>query len=143
MWFWKQCVLFYLGGSVYMTLEFAWRGFSHFSMFLAGGCCFLLIGRLGKLPRPIPLPVRAVLGAGIITAVELLAGLIFNRSYTVWDYRKLPLNFQGQICLPFTLLWAPLSIAAGWLFHGAETQIDLRLRAPETRYAAARHRLFP
>ncbi len=97
-----------------MTLELLWRGWSHGSMFLAGGTCFLLLGSLRQLP--VRLPVRALLGAGVITSVELLTGLLVNRNYKVWDYRSLPLSFQGQICLPFSLLWVPVSIAAMGLY---------------------------
>ena len=46
----------------------------------------------------------------MITLVELVTGLLVNRDYHVWDYRKLPLNYRGQICLPFTLLWVPISL---------------------------------
>ena len=66
-------------------------------------------------PRP-PLPLRAVVGSFICTAGELLTGLIFNRTYQIWDYRELPLNYQGQICLPFSLLWVPLSALAAVIF---------------------------
>ena len=117
---WKKCVLFYLGGGTYMGLEFAWRGRSHGSMFLAGGGCFLLIGKLSKR---LSLPARAAAGAGIITGIELLTGLLFNSHHQVWDYRALPLNFKGQFCLPFTALWAPLSLVAGWLYTAAEKQL--------------------
>jgi len=46
-----------------------------------------------------------VAGAGIITMVELAAGLLFNRDYRVWDYRDQPGNWLGQICPVFSLLW--------------------------------------
>jgi len=45
----------------------------------------------------------------MITAVELATGLLVNRDHHIWDYRSLPLNYQGQICLPFSLLWIPVS----------------------------------
>ena len=112
---WISCVLFYLGGAGYMTLEFLWRGRSHGSMFLAGGSCFLLLGRLRK--RSLPLPFLAIAGSGVITGVELLSGLLFNRDYRVWDYRNLPLQFKGQICLPYSLLWLPLSLGAMELYR--------------------------
>ena len=48
--------------------------------------------------------------------LELGCGLLVNRDYGVWDYRHLPLNFQGQICLPYTLLWIPVSLAAILLY---------------------------
>lgn len=51
------------------------------------------------------------MGAGIITGVELVFGLIFNRALGmgVWDYSRVPLNLWGQICLPFTLIWLGFS----------------------------------
>ena len=99
----KHALLFGIGGISYVGLEFLWRGRSHISMFLAGGLCFLLLGRLHRLRPQLPLLVRGLVGSGIITSVELLAGLVANRDYSVWDYRGMPLNFHGQICLPFSL----------------------------------------
>ena len=110
-------LLFCLGGTGYVGLEYLWRGWSHYSMFLAGGACFLLLGKLNDIRPRLPLFLRGLAGAGIITAVELLAGLLFNRNYQVWDYRHLPVNFRGQICLPFFLLWIPISLGAMWLYR--------------------------
>lgn len=104
----KKPALFCLGGMAYVGLEYLWRGRSHISMFLAGGTCFLL---LGKLPRWNRLP-RAVAGSAVITAVELLFGLVVNRRYTVWDYRGLPGNFLGQVCILYSLLWIPVAAVA-------------------------------
>ena len=107
----RKLTLFAFGGGLYVGLELLWRRRSHWSMFLAGGICFLLVGKLRKLPTLL----RAVAGAAVITGVELGIGLAVNRDYRVWDYRSLPLNFRGQICLIFSLLWMPLSLAAGWI----------------------------
>ena len=73
---WKQSVLFYLGGMAYMGLEVAFRGWSHGSMFLAGGTCFLLLGKLQRAEPRLPLAVRMVLGPVTITAGELAAGAV-------------------------------------------------------------------
>lgn len=117
---WKNAVLFYLGGTAYMTLEFLWRGRSHGSMFLLGGLCFLLVGgRLGTASR-IPLALRLILGAGVITALELATGLLVNRDYSVWDYRRMPGQFLGQICLVYSLLWIPVSLLAMALYRWAQ-----------------------
>lgn len=110
----KYPLFFCTGGAGYMTLELLWRGWSHGSMFLAGGSCFLLLGSLNRLP--VPTPVKAVLGAGIITSIELMTGLIVNRDYRVWDYRTMPMSFRGQICLPFSLLWIPVGLGAMSLY---------------------------
>lgn len=107
---------FLLGGFGYVGLELLWRGRSHYSMFLAGGICFLLLGGLNRANPRLPMPLRCIAGALVITAVELAAGLLFNRQYQVWDYRDSPYNFMGQICLPFSLLWIPVSFGA-FLLH--------------------------
>ena len=118
--FWRKCVLFYLGGFAYMTLEFVWRGRSHGSMFLLGGACFLLIGRLNRLLRRITPALRLIAFSGAITTLELLTGLLVNRDHAVWDYRNLPLQFRGQICVPYSLLWIPVSFLAVMLYGSAE-----------------------
>lgn len=106
-----------------MTLELAWRGWSHGSMFLAGGTCFLLLGRLNALR--IPPAIKLLLGSAVITGVELTAGLLFNRNYTVWDYRNLPFSFLGQICLPFSLLWIPVGSGGMGLYRLLEKRLLL------------------
>ena len=114
-----------------MALEFLWRGRSHGSMFVLGGSCFLLLGRLYKRCRRICLAVKMLIGAAIITALELLTGLVFNRDHTVWDYRQLPCQFRGQICLAFSLLWVPVSLIAMVLYSGAERIVKRgQLRRP-------------
>ena len=100
--------LFGLGGSVYVGLELLWRRRSHVSMFAAGGVCFLLLGKIRDLG--LPMALKPLVGAGAITTVELGTGLLVNRDHHVWDYRKSPMNYRGQSCLPFSLLWIPLSV---------------------------------
>ena len=84
----------------------------------------MLLGKLDTVQPRLPLPLRAVTGAGIITMVELLAGMTANRDYTVWDYRDIPLNFCGQICLPFSLLWIPVSICGMFLYRKIERRLS-------------------
>ena len=106
-----------------MVLEFLWRGRSHGSMFLLGGLCFLLIGKLNHLLRRIPLALQLIASAVMITVLELGTGLLVNRDYSVWDYRTVSYNFLGQICLPFSLLWIPVSLLGMQLYHRAERLI--------------------
>ena len=112
--FWKNTILFYIGGMLYCGLELLWRGRTHSSMFLLGGGCFLVLGKVGALR--LPLPLRAILGGIAITAGELAVGLLVNRGFQVWDYRSMPMDFQGQICPMYTLFWILLS-PIGWLLH--------------------------
>ena len=119
----EKFLLFALGGSGYVLIELLYRGRSHFSMFLAGGICFLLLGKLEEVRPRLPVLPRALVGAGIITMVELGFGILFNRSYTVWDYRSVPGNYQGQICPRFFLMWIPLAWAAGQVYRKAAKQV--------------------
>lgn len=122
--FWKNSVLFYVGGTAYMLLEFCWRGRSAGSMFLLGGACFLLVGGKVAAWTRLPLALRLVSGAAVITALELLTGLLVNRNHQVWDYRSMPFQFMGQICLSYTLLWIPVSLAAMYLHERAEAALE-------------------
>ena len=122
----KKGILFSLGGLAYVALELLYRGRSHISMFLAGGTSLLLIGALNHVKPRLPLPLRAVAGAGIITMVELAAGLIFNRDYGVWDYRSQPGNWLGQICPQFFLLWILLSALVLLIYDPLEKLISMK-----------------
>ena len=105
--------LFMTGGAAYVLLELAFRQCSHITMFFAGGTCFLLIHLFcNRLEHRCRLWIKCLTGATLITAVELGFGLLFNRNFTVWDYSALPLNFLGQICLPFSILWAGITFPA-------------------------------
>ena len=119
----KQAILFNIGGLAYVGLELLCRGRSHISMFFAGGTCFLLLGKLSRTEPRLPFWAQGILGSVAITSVELLAGLLANRNYTVWDYRELPFNFYGQICLAFSLLWIPVSLGAILLYDQLEKRL--------------------
>lgn len=126
--FLKKLTYFILGGGAYVGLELLWRGRSHSSMFLAGGLCFLLLGKLSSIKPRLPLALRCLVGAGVITCVELAVGLLANRDYSVWDYRHMPLNYHGQICLVYSLLWIPVSFAAFLLYSLLERRLSGRQR---------------
>lgn len=55
--------------------------------------------------------LKCLIGMLIITGIELLFGVVFNilLDEKVWDYSRVPLNFLGQICLPFSIAWFGLS----------------------------------
>ena len=114
---WRTGILFYIGGMVYVLLEWCWRGWSHPSMFVLGGLCFALIGLLDEWQDHPPLWLQMLQGAAIVTVLELLVGLVVNRwlGWNVWDYSDMPFNLWGQVCLQFAVAWFFLSAAAVWL----------------------------
>lgn len=108
----KNWILFLIGGGIYVLLEIIWRGYSHWTMFLLGGICFLALGYINRfLPWETPLPLQMLIGAVIITALELLTGCIVNiwLGWNVWDYSNQPLNYYGQICTKASIGWYFLS----------------------------------
>ena len=124
----RDVLLFSIGGVGYYLLEVAFRGYSHFSMAICGGVCLWLIFHMNKRFAKKKLAVRALGGAFIITAVELICGCIVNLllGLRVWDYSHLPLNLLGQICLPFTVIWFllcfPICFVCGLLCKERLTQ---------------------
>ena len=100
--------LFLIGGAIYVLIELVYRGYSHWTMFLLGGLCFVLIGGVNEyIPWEMPLWLQAGIGAVIITALEFICGCIVNLAlgWNVWDYSNTPLNILGQVCLPFVIIW--------------------------------------
>ena len=103
-------VIFLIGAAAYSMLEILWRGYTHWSMTLTGGVCFLVLYALHIYGRWIPFLSRCIIGALAITAAEFTAGCIVNLylGWEVWDYSDVPLNILGQICPLYSLLWCGL-----------------------------------
>lgn len=111
----KYLFLFFVGGAAYYCLEIISRGYSHYSMFLCGGLCFIGCGILNESVKiEMSLISQMVLSSLLITTMEFITGCIVNLwlGWKVWDYSRLPYNFKGQICLIFSVVWFFLSLAA-------------------------------
>lgn len=110
--FLKHLFLFSFGGIAYIIIELIFRGSTHLSMFGLGGLCFLITGSLNELKGKRPSFLgQMLLSTVIITALEFVTGCIVNLwlHMRVWDYRGMPFNLLGQICLPFIIMWFLLS----------------------------------
>ena len=105
--FMKKLWIFMFGAYAYCFIEILWRGRTHWSMALAGGAVFLTLYFLRKRTNILTFPFVSM---GVITSVELIFGVVFNIALkmNVWDYSAMPLNYKGQICLPYSLLWFSL-----------------------------------
>ena len=105
---------FWLGGTVYQTLELWWRRRTHWTMFLAGGVCEVLLEFLcNGVFFALPLPFKFSFGC----VVNLKMGM------KVWDYSNLRGNILGQVCPYFSALWCVLSLPALLLLNLLHTAI--------------------
>lgn len=111
----KHLILFLIGGMIYYLIEVLWRGYSHWTMALLGGICFIAIGLINEIiPWEMKIWKQCLIGATIITVLEFITGIIVNikLEWQIWDYSQMPFNVLGQICLPFTLIWIAISFIA-------------------------------
>ena len=124
----KMIVLLLIGGTVYFCIEVLWRGYSHWTMALVGGLCFIAIGAINEyIPWEMGFVQQCFIGACNVTGIEFVAGLILNvwLELGIWDCSNLPCNIMGQVCLPFFFAWVALSAVAivvddylrYWLFN--------------------------
>ena len=97
--------VFMVGAAGYSLVEVLWRGYTHWTMSVTGGLCMLFLYQLNY--RIDGVFLKCLCGAAVITATELMAGLVLNcmLGWEIWDYSELPLNFKGQICLLYSVLW--------------------------------------
>lgn len=102
-------------GCLYYAAEVGWRGYSHWTMAVLGGVCFVLIGGINEaFPWEMPLLLQGVIGSAVVTALEFVVGVMLNLwlGLGIWNYSHLPCNVLGQICLPYSLLWVVLAMGA-------------------------------
>lgn len=111
----KPLILFIIGGFSYVMIEILWRAYSHASMFIVGGLCFIIIGGINEFyTYEMNLIDQMLISSIIITIIEFIAGCIVNiwLGLNVWDYSSVPFNILGQVCVPYMFLWFLLSFIA-------------------------------
>lgn len=106
---------FSVGGIAYGLIEVVFRGYTHWTMVLLGGFVLVLLNLINQ--SKISLWIKCILGATVITSLEYSVGMIVNVAlgWNVWDYSDKLLNYRGQICPQFSLVWLFLSIPAYWV----------------------------
>ena len=118
--------IFLTGGILYSLIEMLWRGYTHWSMTIAGGAALLLIHIINLKLRDRDILLRCLWGCLLITGVEFAAGVIVNLwlGLDVWDYSGMAFNVLGQICPAFSILWFLLSFPACMVSDGARKFFD-------------------
>ena len=103
-----------IAGCIYLLIELAWRGHTHWTMLPLAAVIFVCAGVLDEVEQPPSIWQQVILGTTIATALEFVAGIILNiwLGLGVWDYSNLPGNLMGQICPQFTIAWAVLMIVS-------------------------------
>lgn len=132
----RYLILLCIGGLIYCGIEISTRGYTHISMFLVGGICFICCGLVNEcFEWYTPLLLQMFICCIIITTIEFISGCIINLALglNVWDYSNQPFNLYGQICLLFSILWYFLSLPAivlddyirYWFFHEEKPRYKL------------------
>ena len=119
------CV-FLTGGVIYGIIELLFRGYTHWSMTVAGGACLILIHLINHGIKRRGLLLRCLIGCALITAVEFAAGVVLNilLGLDVWDYSDRFGNIMGQICPVFSAAWFLISYPACLVSNTARKFFD-------------------
>lgn len=109
--------VFGFGALIYSLIEVLYRGYTHWTMTLAGGIAFTLIYLLNISVKTDSLIIRCLAGAAIITAIEFSAGCVVNLGLNmhIWDYSHQRYNILGQICPLFSFAWFLICIPATFI----------------------------
>ena len=58
-----------------------------------------------------------LLNALVCTSIDFTTGMIANQDYSLWDYRALPFNFMGQVCLQNSMVYSIAATLIVWVFY--------------------------
>ncbi len=120
--------IFTIGAVGYSLLEILWRKYTHWTMAITGGICFLLIYRINIKLKLKHMVSKCVLGALAITMVEFLVGWVVNvkLKWNVWDYSSRSFNLLGQVCALYSFLWFLLCIPLNFLCNAIHKHFFLK-----------------
>lgn len=133
----KYAALFFVMGWLYIGVEVAMRalvgdpvtdgtwktaslcGWSSLWMFFVGGLASFSVGWLDENRgfAKTPMLFQAVYGGIIVTMIEFMSGLFFNKllGLGLWDYSHFPFNLIGQVSLLTSVAWVAMVPLCLWL----------------------------
>ena len=109
----KYTVLFIAFSALYVWIEIMFRNRSDRSMMALSGVWGVTLGLLNNIiPWSMGLVQQGLIGGFlIVTPMEYFVGkFLVNQDLSIWNYSNMPWNIDGQICLPFTLIWCIISV---------------------------------
>ena len=63
------------------------------------------------------LVISFLVTAFICTSIDFLTGITCNQNYELWDYRDMPFNFMGQVCLQNSMVYSIAATLIVWIFY--------------------------
>ena len=109
----KYTVLFIAFSALYVWIEIMFRNRSDRSMLALSGVLGVTLGLLNNIISwSMGLVQQGLIGGVlIVTPMEYFVGkFLVNQDLSIWNYNNMPWNIDGQICLPFTLIWCIISV---------------------------------
>ncbi len=68
--------------------------------------------------RVVPaLVVSFLANALVCTSIDFGTGMVANQNYELWDYRELPFNFMGQVCLQNSMVYSIAATLIVWVVY--------------------------
>ena len=53
----------------------------------------------------------------VCTSIDFGTGMVANQNYELWDYRQMPFNFMGQVCLQNSLVYTVAATLIVWVVY--------------------------
>jgi hypothetical protein len=53
----------------------------------------------------------------VCTSIDFITGITCNQNYELWDYRDMPFNFMGQVCLQNSVVYSIAATIVVWLVY--------------------------
>jgi hypothetical protein len=63
------------------------------------------------------LGISFLLNMAVCTSIDFATGMVANQHYELWDYRRMPFNFMGQVCLQNSLVYSIAATLIVWVVY--------------------------
>ena len=68
---------------------------------------------------PVAVALSFLVNGFVCASIDFITGITCNRDYQLWDYRRMPFNFMGQVCLQNTMVYTIAATLVVWLVYPA------------------------